>query len=407
MAPCYFYKWEQHIQGADMAVKVYEWLTALYGVPRKPENHVWQTSDLIQAFRDVSPRLGDGRLVILLDALDEAEEASEAVKWVPTGKLPAGIFVVVTSRPAASLNDHLLPLARGEAEKREDLWLETFDLAPGSAENRADLLEYFEKLLGEVTTDSQRQRLVDASGGFFRIAANITPRLLKRPKEERSVAVENLLERSMDWAGTDEADTIFRFYQSDIQRTLAPEQWELLPDFARLLVAARDWLGEKEAEAILRFKARKEGVSGRRWDTGSIEALSAALTWLLQRELQPERDGREQWCFKYQHKSVRDFLVSTKHRGPARTGVREMVASMVRYYLARAKKYGWAEAEFYGRCHVVRHLLEMGEPIAFRRAAELLTSPDYLQATLGDQALGEKRPEGHPDEEAAARPRRT
>jgi hypothetical protein len=146
-------------------------------------------------------------------------------------------------------------------------------------------------------------------------------------------------------------------------------------------------VSEEEAEKVLRFKERKEGRATRLWHSGSVEAIRTALTWLLKRQWQPDRDGRPQWCFQYQHPSVRDFLLSSRFEGPARSGVEKMHFWIARYYLSQSKTAGWRETARYGRCYLVRHLLQAKTNKATTRAVELLTSAEFLQATLGDEPL--------------------
>jgi hypothetical protein len=198
------------------------------------------------------------------------------------------------------------------------------------------------------------------------------------------VSVTDTLERARRWADLPASDKIFGYYQDDLDRALTPDLRLLLPDFARLMVAAQDWIGEEEALAILNH-TDGTGVrtAERRWDLGELDAMTTALTWLLKRQVR-SRDGGEPYCLLLQHESVRDFLTSTKYRGPARSGVPEMHRRIGRYYLSRSREGGWTKTEEYGRFFAVRHLLAAGDRESVAQAADLLTDLDYLRGTLGE-----------------------
>ena len=94
------------------------------------------------------------------------------------------------------------------------------------------------------------------------------------------------------------------------------------------------------------------------------------------------------WYFQPQHRSVRDFLLSVRHDGPAADDpekVKEMNLWVAKYVLGEAKSKGWGGVLRYGREQVVQHLFAREKPKPTEKAIELLTDPEYLQATLGDE----------------------
>src|SRR5262249_8364415 len=99
-----------------------KWLCDRYGLEAKPMR---DTADLEKQLWAVADKLHGGRLLLFVDALDEAgdttdparaDDPARAVKWIPHRHLPRGVFFVVTSRPSAARVDHLRPLLQEEGE---------------------------------------------------------------------------------------------------------------------------------------------------------------------------------------------------------------------------------------------------------------------------------------------------
>jgi hypothetical protein len=383
MAPCFFFRYKKQIAGDALPIALEEWLAAEYGVERKPPGHTWQTSDLEDMLQKAAGNLAGGQLVLFIDALDEAGRPEEAVKWIPWKEQPPGIFLVVTSRPPGKRPGHL-PDWAWKPDSEPPGWADCFPLRPNDPDNRKDIRDYFEAKLRGAASPADLDRLVDASGGFFRLASLLVRQIQRAGRADWPREIAATIEHSRNWAGLEEGSVIFGYYKDDLDRTLTPEVRRVLPAFARLIVAARDWISERDASEILAYVVRKKNDH-----PGDFQELKTALTWLLSRRYDEDRDGLPMWYIQYQHPSVRDFLVSVKHDGPAADNpeerIPEMHLRMAGYFLSVAKNKGWDKVLRYGREHVVQHLFAGEKPKATARAVELLTSPEYLQATLGDE----------------------
>ena len=383
MAPCLFFRHKKHLAAEALPIALQEWLAAEYGVERKPAGHSWQTSELEEILEQAALKLDGGQLVLFIEALDEAEKPEEAAKWIPWKAQPPGVFLVVTSRPPGKQPGHLPNWALTPGSRTPG-WAECFSLRPDDADNRKDLHDFFKNKFGGAVSPGDLDRLVGATGGFFRLASLLAKEILRADRSEWQREIATTIERSKNWAGLEEGSIIFSYYKNDLDRTLTPELRRALPTFARLIVATRDWVSERDASDILAFIARNTGES-----TANFPELRTALLWLLHRRYDEDHDGLPMWYIQYQHPSVRDFLLSVKHDGPASDNPEERIPEMhlwmARYFLSVAEKKGWDKVLRYGREHVVQHLFACGQAKATARAIELLTSPEYLQATLGDE----------------------
>jgi hypothetical protein len=176
---------------------------------------------------------------------------------------------------------------------------------------------------------------------------------------------------------------MFGYYKDDLQRVLGADDGPYYYDFARVLAAVTEWIGADELLQVLKFQPSEEVV----WRASRRDDLIRKLTWFLESR-QETRNGRDTVCYRLQHESVRDFLVSPRWRGPASEEQEVTHARIGECFRTRASEGdppGWCHVAQYGRLHAVAHFLQTRQKKWVKVAAELLHDPDYLEATLGDE----------------------
>jgi serine/threonine protein kinase len=340
----------------------------------KPEADRWGTKDFEEMLRAWCRGNPSGRLLIFIDALDEAEDPGLAARLIPKDP-PRGVFLIVSSRPAPTRDDHLGMLRCDR--------LKSLELLPEDEKNREDMDRYFRTRLEDYLDEpGQARQLTDAAAGIFRLAV-----LLANEVRSGKETVADVVRRAAEsWGQLPAGSKLFGYYQDDLQRVLDEDLEPYFNDFARLVVAIQDWSSEDEILRVLQH----DPPAGLAWHETQRDRLIRSLGWFL-RSQHRQRDGDEATvCYWPQHASVRDFLLSDtpKFRGPARTGVREMHSRIGNCFRQLARDVGWERVPYYGRLHAARHLLQSERKDDYRSAVkELLCNPAYLHATLGDEPL--------------------
>jgi hypothetical protein len=348
---------------------------------QKPQLPDWTTKHFEAMLRDWSRANPSGRLLIFIDALDEAKENEHkrdgpvlAAQLIPK-KVARRVFLIVSSRPAAPNDDHLRMLHCDH--------LKVVELTPEDRRNQNDVTRYFQTRLKDFLDDpGQADQLMEAAGGIFRLAV-----LMAKEIRSGKVTVRDILERAASsWGKLPVSEKLFGYYQDDLMRALDDDLKPYFYDFARLVVALQDWISEDEILRVLQHAAPRS----LQWDEFLRDRIIRSFSWFLRSETRQRDDGERTVCYWPQHASVRDFLVvgTPSFLGPARSGVRDMHSRFGRCFTQLAEETGWSAVPYYGRLHAVRHLLQSGNRDDYRIAVkDLLCNPAYLQATLGDEPL--------------------
>lgn len=224
--------------------------------------------------------------------------------------------------------------------------------------------------------NGQAETLAKATGGIFLLAVYLLEAIL-----EETISVDQAINMATVWAGLPHSERLFSWYEQSwerIRNDRTPEEKGWLEDFVTLLAAAQAPLGERQILAILN------------WKTFLLDDVQRWVTWLLTRKVE-DKYGYKESYLQLRHQSVRDFLVSEEHQGPARKNLESMHARVGQHYLTEAQAKGWPSVEPYGRFYAVRHLLLAKDAEHLKSALERMTDLGYLQATLGE--VGEESSE--------------
>jgi hypothetical protein len=300
-------------------------------------------------------------LLLFVDALDEADDPEKAVQALPR-PLPAGVFLIVSSRPQMGGKDQLAPLRTSGAEGLR--------IAGDDARNLADLEEFLTTRLAGRLAEGQARVLAESLGGIFELAKHFIEEILP----PGNMTVEQALQAAAGLAGFPVAEKVLAWYRQSWERITAlapnPEDRVALTDFCCLLAAAQTPVGEKQILKLLD------------WKPARLNWAQQLLNWLIVRRVD-KTNGYEEAYLQLRHQSVYEFLVSVKYEGPARDDLQPMHALIGEHYLREAARTGWDGVEPYGRHFAVRHLLAANDPGLLIEAVLCLTSLAYIEATLG------------------------
>src|SRR5262249_49286756 len=147
--------------------------------------------------------------------------------------------------------------------------------------------------------------------------------------------------------------------KGDLDRVLTEPLKPYFTDFARVLVAAADWISEDELLEVLRFEAPRRLD----WDVNYRDEITQMLTWFLDVRAET-RDDKTRLCYPLPQEGVRDFRVSPKWKGPARSDLPQVHARIGTCFLKRAQEGAsptWQRVAQYGRFFAVHHLLQAQE----------------------------------------------
>ncbi|MBS0265435.1 MAG: ATP-binding protein, partial [Planctomycetes bacterium] len=366
--PGYFYRYsEGRTLPGDMPRALIEQIAKRYEIdPALPDNEQQYAERLRDLLAEVSrSRLTkDERLLICVDGLDEASHPEQAVQMLPKPPYPRGVFLIVASRPTAGGKDHLVTLTSAGAQR--------FRLSGMDTNNLEDATKFVQSKL-PVSADDAR-RMAESAGGTFQLL-----RYWVESMAAGEMTVREAIERPADWSKLRSADRLIAWYRESweriTQKLSSDDEYERLVQFACLLAAARGPLSEKEGIELL-------GWTGARFD-----AARKHLAWLIARSVETE-SGFPDAYLRLRHQSVNDWMVSVEFEGPARHDLPRMQEQIGKHYCELAAKQTWSRVAPYGRRFAVRHLLLAKTPETLVKAAECLTDPRYLAATLGEVAEG-------------------
>jgi serine/threonine protein kinase len=353
--PAYFFRRDEgRTLWSAMPEALLSMLEVRFGVMRDQNagqtNHANQLHDL---FKKAAPQEqgADKPVLVFVDGLDECDEPIKAVNALPR-RPPAGVFLIVASRPSAGPRDDYLTTLRASGQ-------DPFVLSGADPRNIDDLTRYVERRLGKRGTPAQHRELADGVGGIFQLAVY----LLEAVESGTMTFADALHAATTTLAGYPVEKRASAWYSLSWQRitsTLSLDEQQALADFLCLMVCAYMPVGEKQFLEFLKWAPAR-----RNW------ALQV-LRWLLIREVHL-LEGYQEAYLRLRHQSVRDFLVSVEFEGPCRDQI-----------VSKAEGVGWAKVDPYGRHFGVRHLIGSREPGRLVRAACNLSDFQYLEGTLGD-----------------------
>ena len=358
----FFYRRTAGITDPDVCVKsLYHALLEAHGLTeaessrgqRSPEEVFNKLVNLLAD--EIAPRLSPGRpQLIFLDALDEAD--ADAFRRIPEN-LPAGVYVVATTRPVRR---------RTTLARRAHLhWfdLDAPDLVPA---NLADGREYVgrELLHADLSSDT-RDELARVGGGNFLVL-----KLLCRHARTGMPAdeVRPFLRRLAAGDGKDHLGFIYAEFWERILAQCPPQFAQALLDVAGVLVLAHAPLPKDVICSVL-------GLNGTGWDFASrylMEYLTA---------IRHEEGDAEETFYRVYHESFADFL-RAKLTDRDRRELRGKLADYCR---------GWADLpDGFGRTYAVRfgprHQIDAGDSGA---AADVLLDLEYLEERAADGGVYE------------------
>jgi hypothetical protein len=340
------------------------------------------------------------RMILFVDALDEAANSLEAAEFIPK-ELPAGVFVVASSRPAAAQpggQDHLGALRASGAT--------IFAMRPDDDRNKDDVRAFLERELKNEPAEL-REQLGDHCGWLFLLVTLVVESLqgsTGRPSNgQRRLTLAEALDETRGWDTLDPSERLFEYYHASWQRLCEQLSVETLGHFACLMVAARSAVEGGLIGDVLRWHERK--ILRKRnpyWSQARVQAFLPALNWFLTTTAleaetatdsgqgvasrgEERRTGGQPIAYDIRHRSVRDYMTSV--RGPVNpNGLAEMHQAFGTHFLKEAEhNQGWQHINPYGRFHAATHLLSADKRKWVEAGCRLLTNPDFLQATLGDE----------------------
>jgi hypothetical protein len=366
----YFRYRDNRTRAAAMPLAIAEQLCHKFALEfREPANEQDWTATLERLCADIARRAdAPQRLLIFVDGLDEADQPTQAVGFIPKA-LPRGMFIIAATRPPAQGKDHLALLRSAGAR--------IYRLRAEDPNNQKDVQTYLGKQLHDRLAGAEAATLARNTGGIFLLA-----RLVVEAVQQEQLTVADALQQSESWTKLDPSQRLFAYYRESWERICANEDAESLGTFAGLMAAAFTWIIEDQLERILSWYEREMlRRTTRLWTPFRLRAVLRLLTWFLHRRGGgPEGNGV---FYQIRHQSVRDYLLSADGPVPP-NGLQEIHAAVGRYYRSEAERHGWGRVDPYGRFFAVRHLLAAGDRDSARHAAELLADLDYLQGTLGD-----------------------
>jgi serine/threonine protein kinase len=327
---------------------------------------------------------GAEQLLLFVDGLDESLDAARAARFLPK-KLPRGVYVITSSRPTArEKEDHVALLRAAEAA--------VFEMSPGDRRNQDDLRRFLGKQFPGEPAGALDQ-LAERCGGLF-LLARLLVEAIRPPRPDAATLAQPLsiaqaLEMSRGWADLDPSQRLFAYYQESWERLCLREDTEALGNLGCFLAAAQGWVEEGMIGDVLGWHERVVlGRPSRFWAHTRVRSVLRALTWFLSHRDSSEHPGRSR-VYQLRHQSIRDFLLG--ETGPVSPrALQEMHQSVGQYFCAEAKRTGgWQYVAPYGRFFAARHFLQTNDREQVLAGCQLLTSPDYLQATLGDEPCDE------------------
>ena len=296
--------------------------------------------------------------LIFIDALDEANR--DAFRRLPEG-LPAGVYVIATTRPVA----HRTTLAR-----REHLHWFSLDDPDLLAANLNDGREYVRRELvhTDIPADTQDE-LARVGGGNFLVLKLLCQHARTRLAPDE---VRPFLSRLATGAGADQLGFIYAEFWQRITEQCPPAFVQALCDVAGVLVLAHAPLTRDVIATAL-------GLNTSAWDF-ALRHLSEYLT-----AIRDDEDGAEETFYRVYHESFADFL-----RAKLTLADRNRVVGRLADYCFNGAQfpdgYARAYADRFGPLHLAEaNRWEKLETLVRSREVELLV--EWVERGHGENGL--------------------
>jgi hypothetical protein len=356
----FFYRRTAGITDPNVCVRsLYHALLEAHGITEAEESkqknspeevYVKLTNLLIQ---EIAPRLlPDRPQLLFIDALDEA--SANAFQRIPE-EVPAGVYVIATSRPVSD---------RAALARRQNLHWYHLDAPDLLQENLRDGFEYVEREL--VGTELPNQTLAEIArigAGNFLVLKLLCQHLRTTLSPDQVAA---FVRRLATDGGTDQLGFIYAEFWNRLTERCTRADVNLLCDVAGVLVTAHAPLTADMVCGVLVLRAGD-------WDF----ALRHLAEYLA--VVEHDEDGVREASYRVYHESFADFLRAKVEID------RERICNRLSDYCLK-----WSQlAEGYGRVYGLRfgprHLLEVDRS---EEAAALLLDLVFLEAkTEGGMVL--------------------
>ncbi|MBC8350904.1 MAG: hypothetical protein H8E66_02895 [Planctomycetes bacterium] len=229
----------------------------------------------------VSPKLGEGKQLIFIDGLDEADIGKDLTSYqaLPS-PLPKGIILVATTRHIPARSEVLV---RREDVERVNLNSTDFDIANGK-----DAEEFVTSRLAGKSSDATVQReICRVGGGNFLVLRELCRWVSEKLSPQE---VPDFLKRLATETGT-ESDNLHQLYE-EFWRRLPQQKLDTIGEVAGLLLVIRG-----RATESLCVEALDAGLT--KWET-AIDAMAEYL--------RPRQEVNGSTSFGFYHQSFADYL---------------------------------------------------------------------------------------------------
>ena len=389
-SPGFYYRYGGGLKhSSQMVLSLAEQIARRFSLPLPAAPSVLSVNYLKDILTQAGRVMKQGqRSLIFVDALDECDDARDAIELIPRSELPRGIFFVVSAREQKpgwpTTTDWLAPF----------VGCGRITIDPQSEGNLQDIQDYLRLQLGESLSRSERQELAENTGGLFLIAS-----LLCRDIHNGMRTIPETLAFTRGWGKLQGGELFAQFYTESWARAVVSMQQDgegPLKQLATVMTVARDAIGPEALGNILGWE-----------DPDLRDRRIQAIRWFLEPRPDPDAVQEPQedlnsnapasiQVLTLLHQSIREFFEDTKKGlGLDQKRRSRMHRQIGKYYHQAGGSNGqrWTETgpdgrpviDYYGRCNAVSHLLATEEPECVRHAIELLTTPSFLQATLGDE----------------------
>ena len=350
------------------------------------------------------------RIILLLDALDEASEARDALPITELlDNLPGNLSVLATARPEWYPKWRKRYPGSGTTDDvQSDPRFSVIELEPLSTPNLRDIALFLQNTFGPYRiglSASECLHLAEAVGGSFLVADILCGML--RAGDDKELVKDRFREAA---SVTGAYDLVFRTLAADlVSDPEAERKLRDTEDLLALVTCARDPLSDEQLQYL--FGARDN-------NTEVADVLADALNH-LRRFLSSDLSEYGEQLYRPYHQSLRTY-------GEQRLGIRPAVAALdgnagkpgaieseviasvagsgkamprpLQEYLRLWSAYclRWNELDRYPRIYALRHLvphliaLEGDEPVA--EIENVLTNYTYIAAALGADPSKPERP---------------
>jgi WD40 repeat protein len=308
-----------------------------------PEEVFTKLTNLLS--REIAPRLLPGRPQLLfVDALDEAD--ASGFQRIPEN-LPAGVYVIATTRPVAD---------RTELARRQGIHWFDLDAPDLVQENLRDGFEYVQReLVGMVLPNETLDELSRIGSGNFLVLKLMCQQIRSALRPD---GVSAFLRSLATAKGKNQLGFIYAEFWQRLTNRCTRDEVLLLCDMAGVLVTARAPLTAGMVCGVLGLRAGD-------WDF-ALRHLGEYLT-----AVEHEEDGVRETFYRVYHESFADFL-----RAKVATD-RQRLGDRLAEYCEGWSRLPEGYDRTYGLRFAVEHLLEARR---WGRCTALLTDLAFLEA---------------------------